>query len=91
MQQIDFLDFEHLKVYCTRHGTPEGVRFSDACWLRVSKKYTVGYELATNYFSLEQEGHKVRVAKGIGKKADETFSLKKKKCLKEKNTQTSYP
>ena len=84
MQQEDFLDFEHLKTYCTKRGTPEGVRFSDACWFRVSKDYKVGYELATDYFSIEQGGHKVRLAKGIGKKADENFSLRVNMAARQK-------
>ena len=76
MQQSDFLDFEHLKIYCTKRGTPQGIRFSDACWFRVNSKYKIGYELATDYFSLNYDGHRIRLAKGIGKKADENFSLK---------------
>ena len=87
MQQTDFLDFEHLKVYCTKRGTPEGVLFSNACWFRISNKYMIGYELATNYFSLDQEGHRVRVAKGIGKKADANFSLRINMSQRKKYTE----
>ena len=76
MAQEDFLDFEQLKIYCTKRATPEGIKFSNACWFRVTADYKIGYELATNYYSLDQEGFKVRLAKGVGRKADENFSLK---------------
>ena len=75
MEQSDFLDFEILKRSCTRR-TPNGIRFSDAAWFRVTKEYNIGYELATDYFSLGRGlGQHVRLAKGRGKQLDRHFNL----------------
>ena len=48
---------------CVRTGTPEGIRFSDACWFRFTKDFKEGYELATNYETLTTGGYKVRIAR----------------------------
>ena len=73
MTQDDFFDFEQLKKRCVM----QGVRFSDACYFKVTKDYIIGYELAPNYLQLQLgAGTKVRLAKEIGAAADKRFNLK---------------
>ena len=65
MEQSDFIDFPQLKIMCTKRATPQGVRFSDACWFRFSNTFKEGYELATSYAELSMNsggGYKVNIA-----------------------------
>ena len=68
-----------MAIHCYQNGTrwiPNGIRFSDAAWFRVTKEYNIGYELATDYFSLGRGlGQHVRLAKGRGKQLDRHFNL----------------
>ena len=58
--------------------TPIGIRFSDACYFKVTKGYKIGYELAQHYLQLQLAGGstRVRLARGLGKTADKKFALK---------------
>ena len=76
MTQDDFFDFEQLKKRCVMRSTPKGIRFSDACYFKVTKDYKIGYELAPNFLQLQfGTGYKVRLAKGKGATADKRFNL----------------
>ena len=79
MTQEDFFDFELLKSGCTKkpNPPPNGIRFSDASYFKVTKDYRVGYELADNYTQLQMGGgYQVRLAKGAdGNRANQVFNL----------------
>ena len=77
MTQDDFLDWEKLKNDCTIRS-PQGIKFSDACYFKVTRSYNIGYELAENYLQLQLagQGTKVRLVKGRGVTADKRFVLR---------------
>ena len=77
MTQNDFFDWEMLKKDCTMR-TPQGLKFSNACYFKVTRSYKIGYELAENYLQLQLAGRgtRVRLAKGLGVTADNRFALR---------------
>ena len=74
MTQQDFYDFEKLKSRCTIRKPPAHLKFSEACYYKVSKDHRIGYELARNYMQLGR-GTKVRWAAGIGHRANQAMLL----------------
>ena len=75
MTQDDFYDWEKLKDGCTLRK-PVGIKFSSACYFKVTRSYKVGYELAGNYLQLQLAGGGTKVRLAKGKNGDSRFVLR---------------
>ena len=76
MEQADFYDFDQLKRRCTLRQPPKGVKFSNACYYRITKNYRIGYEFAPNYTQIRTgSGYQVRYTRGKGHRNDSLFNL----------------